>query len=458
MPPSKESKACVSSVEEDTEKAKVEKMSEKNPDARKKTGPPPTPPNKPSSSMSNFVEASQSKPNSHPPTPPSKEKKPSHHAVEPDQQIQGTSDESKGRENSTKEVKETAVETDEAEQLISTEAVPTVKDDEAESSSTEGQVSVKESGETISSGVNKPSVNEPQTPTESLKKGPSPLLTPKKKSEEPVWPDMQHTEDKTTITYPTEGQDPSALLQTASDTSASSPQTEEALPKSEVPSVVISLNDPATDSLSLSPLLCQMHGDKKKKAEEKSVDSGQHSDDDSEGSGSEDTLAASTAALRGSQAALDMLDASEDDIQISFNLRPTQSTTKAQVRSKVFPCQRLEPNSLKPSTKARSASIGDLVSDSSACIQVGQHTRAVAGNDGTSGGDFMKLEAEVALEMEKTSELLSRVSQSQRGDDGEGLPEDLLAKAMEKLMKADRVLREVKKLNPVKSSSNRKSW
>ena len=70
----------------------------------------------------------------------------------------------------------------------------------------------------------------------------------------------------------------------------------------------------------------------------------------------------------------------------------------------------------------------------------------------------MKLETEVALEMEKTRELLSRVSQSQGGVDGEGMPADLLAKAMEKLKKADHVLREVNKLKLAKTSSNRKSW
>ncbi|XP_044054190.1 hyphal wall protein 1 [Siniperca chuatsi] len=462
MPPSKEAKPSVSPVVEATEEAKAEKMSEKSPDARKKTGPPPTPPNKPSSSssMSNLVEASQSKTNSHPPTPPSKEKKPSHPSVEPDQEVQGTTDENKEKgEDNKEEVTGTAVETDEADQSISKEAVPSVRDDEPEGPSAEGQVSEEESGETISSGINKASDCDPQTPTQPVRKSPSPLLTPKKKPEKPVQPDMQHIEDNTTITQPNEGQDPTALLQTASDTSASSPQAEEALPKSEVPSVVVSLNDPATDSLSLSPLLCHLPGEKKKKAEEKSVDSGQHSDDDSEGSGSEDTVAASTAALRGSHAGLDMLDASEDDIHVSVSLRPTEAATKPQVKSKVFPCQRSEPTPpLKPSTKARSASIGDLLSDSSVCIQVRQHTRAVAGSDRASSDEVMKLEAEVALEIEKTSELLSRVSQSQKGSDGEGMPEDLLAKAMEKLKSADRVLREVKKLKPAKNSSNRKSW
>lgn len=437
MPPSKEVKPCVSPVEEATEDTEAEKMSEKSPDARKKTGPPPTPPCKPSS-MSNAAEASQSRSNSHPPTPPCKEKKPSHPSVEPDQEVQGTTDENKEKEEDNKK------EAMGTEQLISKES--SVRDDD-------GQVSEGEAGEVITSGINKVSDNEPQTPIEPLRKNPSPLLTPKKKPEKLVQPDTQHVEDKTSLTQLNEVQDPAALLQTVSDTS--SLQAEEALPEGEVPSVIVSLNDPVTDSLCPSPLLCHMPEEKKKKAEEKSVDSGQHSDDDSEGSGSEDTLAASTAALRGSHTGLDLLDASEDNIQISVSLRPTKTAPKPQVRSKVFPCRRSEPTPpLKPSTKARSASIGDLLSDSSACIQVRQPTRVVAGSDVAPSDDVMKLEAKVALEMEKTNKLLSRMSQS----GGEGVPEDLLAKAMEKLKQADHVLREVKKLKPAKDSNNRKSW
>lgn len=435
MPPSQEAKTCVSSVEEATEKAEAEKMSEKSHDSRKKTGPPPTPPNKPSSSSSkrNLAEASQSRPNSLPPTPPSKEKKPSHPIVEPDQEVHRTTDEIKD--------------------------LPSVRYDEPESPSAQELVSEEESEETISSSINKSSDNEPLIPTDRLRRSPSPLLPPKKKVEKLDQPGMQHILDKTTKTHPTEEQDPSAMLQTASDTSASSPQVQEALPKSEVPSEVVSLNDLVTDSLSLSPVLCHLHEEKKQKAEEKSVDSGQHSDDDSEGSVSEDTLPASTAAMRRSHAGLDVLDTSEDDIQISVNFKGTQSSTKSQVRSEVFPCQGSEPTPpLKPSAKARSASFGDLLSDSSVCIQVRQHTSAVAGNDGAPHDDVMKLEAEVSLEMEKTSELLSRVSQFQRGGDEEGMPENLLAKAMEKLKTADHVLREVKKLKPAKNSINRKSW
>ncbi|CAJ1048586.1 pleckstrin homology domain-containing family O member 2 [Xyrichtys novacula] len=431
MPPSKDAKPSVSPGEEVAEEATAEKVPEKSPDARKKTGPPPTPPNKPSSSssMSNLSETS------HPPTPPCKEKKPSHPAVGPEQEVEATTDEKK-EEEEDKEETDTAEETDMAEQAISTE------NNDPGSPSAEGQVSEEESG-----GANKESDNEPQTVTGPIRKSPTPPLVPKKKPEKPVQPNMRQTEGEASISQPNQGEDPAALLQTASDTSASSTQAEEALTKSEVPTVVVSLNDPVTDSPSLSPLLCHLSGEKKKKkAEEKSVDSGQHSDDDSEGSGSEDMLAASTAALKGSNAGLDVLDASEDDVQISVSLRHPKVATKPQLLSKAFLCRRSEPTpSLKPSAKMRSASSGDLLSDSFACSPA-------------PGDNVMKLEAEVALEMEKTRELLSRVSQLEDGSEGEAMPEDLLTKAMEKLKKADHVLKEVQKLTPAKNSSHRKSW
>nr|XP_020469371.1 pleckstrin homology domain-containing family O member 2 isoform X2 [Monopterus albus] len=422
MPPCKEAKPCISPAEESTGEAKAD-MSEKCPDTRKKADPPPTPPNKPSSSspIINLAET-----NSHPPATPSKEKKPSTTAMDPTQEDEGTGDENKEKEeDSGEQTKGTAVETDEADQMISKEALSSVSGDKNHCA--KGQDSEEESRETIRSGINKASDKEPQ------------IL---------VQPDMQHmrdmTQDNPTISQPDKGEDPAASLQTASDTSASSFQVEELLPSCEVPSVGASLNDPLSDSLSLSPLLCHLHGEKEKKAEEKSVDSGQQSDDDSEGSGSEHTVATSTA---------------EDNIQNSVSLRQKQAETKHQVNPKGFPFQRSVPAvPAKPHIKAKSASIGDLLSDSPAYIQVRQNPRSVSVSDRSPVDNVMKLETEVALEMEKTSDLLSRLSQSHTGGDREGMPEDLLVRAMEKLKKADRVLREVKKLTMTKTSSNRKSW
>ncbi|KAM4592845.1 uncharacterized protein plekho2 [Odontesthes bonariensis] len=420
MPPSKGAKPCVSPVDETTEDQK--------PDAKKKTGPPPTPPNKPSSSgsLSNLAEASQSTPSSHPPTPLSKEKKPSHPAVEPDKQVKGTTEENTEKEEDSRmETTGTANERDETDQLILEEDVSLFRDDKPESPNAEGNVSDEESLE-----------SQPQEPTEPQRKSLSPLITSTKSPEKLVQPD---THDKENC---------SGWDSTASDTTGSSLQAQEVLPQSEVPSVVVSLEDPLTDSLSL---LHHLSGEKKKKAEEKSVDSGQHSDDESEGSGNEDTLAASTAALRGSHAGLDELDVTEDKIPTSVHLRPA---AKLQTGPNVFPCRRSEPSHkplkpLKPSAKPRSASIGDLLSEPTGCFQLEQPS----GDENIE--NFMKLETEVALEMEKTSELLS---QAQGESYGEGLPEDLLAKAMEKLKKANHVLMEVKKLKLTNNSRNRMSW
>lgn len=428
MPPSKEPKSYVL-VDEATEKGKDEEMSEQSHDSRKKAGPPPTPPNKPSpcSSVRSLAEASQSRSNSQPPLPPSKEKKPLL-VVESDIQVQGATDEIK--------------------------KLPSVQFDEPEGLGAEDNVSEEESEDTVNSGIEKSSVNESQTPTDPFRNSPSPVLHPQ--PENYVQAGTQDILDNTAQTHPTEEQDPTALLQRASDTSASS-QAKEALSKNEVPLVVASLDDLVTDTLNLSPILSHCHEEKKNKVEEKSVDSGQHSDDNSEGSGSEDTLATSTAGMRGSHTGLDMLDVSEDDIQISVHFEGTQASTESQVRSVVFPCQGPEPP-VKPSPKGRSTSLENLLSGSSMCIQVRPHTRVVEGNDGVPRDDVMKLEAEVSLEMEETSELLSSVSQFRGGGDGDDVPENLLVKAMEKLNKADHVLREVKKLKPAKNSIERKSW
>lgn len=284
-------------------------------------------------------------------------------------------------------------------------------DDEPERPGAEWRVSEDQSEETVSHGVEA-----------------EPLRL--------VQPDMLHVEESSAETLPGEG------LDSDGSETASSSQTEN------VSSVVVTLNDPLADGLGLSSLLGHLSGEIKEMAvEEKSVDSGQHSDNDSEGSESEAMLAASTAALRGSHAVLDALDTTEDGIQISVHLSPPLVTAKPQVRPK-----RPSPP-LKLSTKVRSASIGDLLSDSAIPVQVRMPRSSAAPSDYVT-----KLETEVALEMEKTNELLSRVPQSQKDDDGEGVPEDLLAKAMEKLKKAEHVLKEIRKLKPANGSSHRKSW
>lgn len=414
MPPSKDVKPSVSPKEEEETAEKEE--AEKSPDTMKKTCPPPMPPNKPntSSSNSNLTEESQFRLDPHPPTLPSKDMKPSSPAKKLDQNVNQPTDVSEEKEDDRGEVTGEVRETDETEQSIRN------TDDGSEGPSADKQAS-----------------DEPEAPTESPKRSPTtPVLS--KKPEIPL--------------QPHEDEDHSAPQQSAPDASLSSPQTEEKLSKREPPTVVVSLNDPVADGLGLNPLLEHFPGEKRKKSEEKSVDSGQHSDDDSDGSGTEDTLAASTAALRGSSAGLDVLDAGEDDIQACVSSKCPQVTSKPHLLSKAFPsrCSELPP---KPAVKARSASFGNLLAGSPVCKQVEQQPTAEAGGGAVPSEDVVKLEVEVALEMEKTKELLSRMP-----NDGEVMPEDLLTKAMEKLRKADHVLREVKKLTPARNLSFRKSW
>lgn len=421
MPPSKEAKPCGPPAEESAVDQK--------PSVKKKSGPPPTPPNKPSSSgsLSNLTEILPS--NSHPPPPPSKEKKPS---KELDLQDQGTADEKKEKEeDSGNETPEAALETEEADEL---NLEDDVEDDKPESIPSD--VSDEEAPES-----SKTSDHDQQKPSEPQRRSPSPLNT-KKIAKKNAPPATQNKDDTPPITQPDE-----ALNFTACETAPL--QAPEAHPQSTVPSVLVTCNEPLADSLSL---LCHMS--EKKKAEEKSVDSGQHSDDESEGSGYEDMMGASTAALRGSNVALDTLDACDNNAEISINLR---LSPELQVGSNALPCRRSQPfpKPPKPQTKPRSSSIGDLLSESSNCTQKKQSSGAAAKNMPALKDDVTKLETEVALEMEKTSKLLSK---AQGGSCDEDVPEDLLAKALEKLKKAEHVLKEVKQLKLTKNTNNRKSW
>lgn len=294
---------------------------------------------------------------------------------------------------------------------------------------------------------------------EQHQRHPGPLVPPKKKPEIPEKPGTQQGLDRP---------DPGPLIQTAPELSDSVPTAEDSLPKNKVPSLVVSQLD---DDLGASS--CGLDEENKTKAEEKSVDSGQHSDDDSDGSRSGDTLAVSTAAMRGSHAGLDAMDSSEEDLPSLCYSRIFGGTQPSNSAFKEDPCQSSEADpQAKPSTKAKSASFGDLLSDCATCFE--QHVGTVAAQDGPCCHDVRKLEDEILLEINKTRELLNKASQSQRGgdgdededendedDDGEGrdnIPESLLAKAMEKLKKAEYVLREAKKLKSGTRSTNRKSW
>lgn len=264
-----------------------------------------------------------------------------------------------------------------------------------------------------------------RSPGEQRKKPPCPLVPPKKKPEKLEKAGAPDGLDKP---------DPAASNQAAPELSVGLCEAEEPLPKNQVPSVLVSWMGSLDDEL--------IHDDEehKAKAEEKSVDSGQHSDDDSDGSRSGDTLAVSTAAMRGSLAGLDAMDSSQEDLP-SLSCSGTLAGTRAS--STGDPCQSPEADPRgKTSTKAKSASFGDLLSE----CAVGPHCH-----------DVRKLQAEICLEIQKTTELLSKAPQRGAGEAGGDLPESLLDKAMEKLQKAERVLREAQKLKSA-APAKRMSW
>lgn len=234
------------------------------------------------------------------------------------------------------------------------------------------------------------------------------------------------------------------------------PTKQEELPKSDVPTAIVDMEESKEDipvvvmslkdqeSVNLSPLLGRIGEDKEKKAEEKSVDSGQHSDED----GLEDSVSEDASPTRDSNNDLEALDSKSSKTEISISL-------KSQIcSSKGFTEWDLKPQiPLKPKTKARSASSGNLLSEFSELPDF-----SVGGGRGSGTVDVRTLETEVALEMEDTSELLNKASRAQTVPRGDRNPENLLAEAMEKLKRADHVLREVKKLKLAKDTSRRKSW
>lgn len=402
MPPPKEAKPGTASVEEAPEKTNIERMPVNCDDSGKNASPQP--------SHSSQVRANGLSENALAPIPPSQQTKPSHANKVTDQADSGITENVKEAESN--------VQCEKSKRCVAGQ-------DSRELPEEAGRSMSKSAGDLCT-------------------KHPGPLVPPKKKAEKPENAGAQHGLDK-----PSEDADPASLLPTATP----------------LASLVVPLSQ-LDDGLSAS--IGALGEGNQTLAEEKSVDSGQHSDDDSDGSRSGDTLAVSTAAMRGSHAALDNMDSSEEDIHSlsysgGFGGGTQASTSKSALEEAAEPCHSpdLEPQG-KPSANARSATFGDLLSDSAVCFEARRRVGAVAGKDGPYCHDVRKLEAEILLEMEKTTELLNRASQPQRGEDGddggEDIPESLLAKAMEKLRKAEYVLREAKRLRSATTSSNRKSW
>ncbi|XP_056134396.1 uncharacterized protein plekho2 isoform X2 [Lampris incognitus] len=503
LPPSEEEMSSILSAEVSTNGSSSEAISEKILKGKNETGPPPILPNKPTRSPTDqYLEASQTRLETGPPTPPSKNKKPSQSAVESKQEVVpsklcDTVDENKQSEGEDEKKEEVpdAVNEMELSPLISNEALPGVREPmitDPTKSTDAGYPKVHEPHESASTVTDNTS-NEPQKSLEFTPSAPTPELLRKspgappslKKKPVKCLPPKTAVENMTIITQPQEKPDHTTSLQMTSDSSVSSPCGNQALDHpmesgNNSPAMGLSLNDPADVATTTCPQSYHLDVEKKKREEEKSVDSGRHSGEDSEGSENVDMLATSTAAIRGSHASLDVLNIGEADTMKIDTLgqvvdEEPQAMTKAAGLIGQSTSIQTRPNidsrptvPLKPSAKVRSASTSDLLSDTSGRTQIKHPSEVIALNDGAAAhhNDTTSLEREVTLELESTSKLLSLVSQTQReegfgGGQGEDKPEDLLTKAMEKLKMADHFLREVinlKELKNMKNTCKRNSW
>ncbi|XP_065150312.1 uncharacterized protein plekho2 [Paramisgurnus dabryanus] len=255
----------------------------------------------------------------------------------------------------------------------------------------------------------------PLATSESLKKSSGPPAPPKKK---PVKPAAK-TEEASPQGNPT--------ILTISTTS-------EKVPEQSIDKVDIALTTPEPKP--------EPGGDiSSEDVEEKSLDSGQHSGEESEISEQ-----ASTAKLKGSSQGLDG-ETSEDDLDPSDSKAesleepslgtPTTTTESLALNAHPSPSKSLHITApLKCSPNARSASLGDLLSENTENKEI-QHE-----------SDVKDLQSKVSFEMAETEEMLSEIATGQSsGTEGPASPEILLNAAMDKLRKAEQFLKEARSIN-----------
>lgn len=396
------------SIDEATEKDETLKISEASLDLKSKTDRPTTPTIPPKNETSSPEETSQTRPSDKPPAVPCKGKKPILWIVKPDQVVHKTTDEMKNLTNSKTE---------------------------SESSGAQEHASEEASEETVGITI------APLIP---------PLIPPKKTQDKVTELSVQPIVDRTSAMLSSKVDEPATVLTGARDTTDIFVSEKEVVTKNEVRSECAFLDDAIPDNFNRSTVLSNFP-ENSKEGEEKPTGSGQHLDDGTVGSGSKDTLAA---AMKKSQLGLDVSDGNEDDIQISDHMGGTQAEMNPQVGMEEFLCQVSVPNPpIKPLVMARSASHGDLLLPSSV-----NDTSAVTGGTGTPTDDVAKLKLEVSMQVEKTNELLSRLSKLPNMGAEEDRSVNLLAETMEKLKRADLVLTEGNELSPSKIEINRKSW
>ncbi|KTF92457.1 hypothetical protein cypCar_00027873 [Cyprinus carpio] len=260
----------------------------------------------------------------------------------------------------------------------------------------------------------------PLSTPESVKKSPGPPAPPKKK--------------------------PCKAPAKKEDTAAKSDPmvvTHSAVSSSETADIKLAIPEPKTE-----PVVDVSSED----LEEKSLDSGQHSGEESE---TGDQVTPSSAKLKGSSQGLD-LETSEDDLEPSdskaksleeplLETPPTTSKTSV-LNANPTPSQCANTSldltkPLKLSSKARSASLGDLLVENADKMESkGKNIPA-----DPHGSGVKDLQSKVSSEIRETGELLNAIATGQSGEEkkkGDTSPEILLSEAMEKLRKADQFLKE----------------
>lgn len=402
MPPSKDTKPSIS-VEEDS---KVEDE-EDSTDSSAKSVQPPTPPSK-------LTKPSQ------PVTPATEEKEPQEKNGEATK-VDGASiqkeDQSKSEQVENFVVSKTVLKP----QVVMWDS-PTLPS--KEHSEEQAKKASDTTGE-VATSVEPHQLNLPTASTpESVKKSPGPPAPPKKKP----FKAPSKNEDALPQSDPIVLTDTAILASKTDDSKLTIPE-----PKTEA------VGDVSSEEL-----------------EEKSLDSGQHSGDESE---TGDQVTAPSAKLKGSSQVLD-LEISEDDLEPSDSKaesleEPSLKTPSATPETSVLNAHPTPSHCvdktllitvpLQHSSKARSASLGDLLAEKAEKVESKGKDTAVKRH----GSDVKDLQSKVSFEIEETGELLNAIAAGQSGEaetKGDASPEVLLNAAMEKLRKADQFLQEARSL------------
>ncbi|XP_036399041.1 pleckstrin homology domain-containing family O member 2 [Megalops cyprinoides] len=239
----------------------------------------------------------------------------------------------------------------------------------------------------------------------------------------------------------------------------SKPEEDEAPPpKPENEGVAEVLSSGGTENL-VSP-------ERMKQEEQKSSDGGQHAHEETK-----DDETTKVSALNSSQVRLNKDDGTAEkqttDGEATQKEKPVQGATRQakllkQAGNKRSVQPATPPLPLKLSSKGKSASLGDLLSEPTpprSPQPIEELPRSPPGDDAS------ELQSKVALELDNTVELLDTVSSGLKaqegGEQGNLSPEELLMKAVEKLKKADQFLREARSLKEAgntEKKSKRVSW